>query len=484
MRKIFRHVGIQSLVYGIGNISNSLVSFLLLPLYTRHLSTAEYGILSLVNIFAINLMYLFDLGMTNALFRSYFSYGEDNAEGRKIVLSTTVFFMSVTGAFLSLFFLAISPLLSKLVFRDPIYTPLIVLVTFITFFGAIATVPYQLLRIKEQAIKFLIISLTRAILSVVFIYVWFVGWQGGLNGILAARLVATVVFFLLVFFVAPRVVYFQFSFQVLKGMLAFGLPFLPVLFATWILDYSNRYILERLTNLDQVGVYSLGYTLGQAVMIMVTAFSTAWPPIMYKLADKENCKEIYARVLTYFSTLTLAVALGLAMFSREVLVLFATPAYYEAAKVVLFVSLAYTFYGIYRLLLTGIYLTKKTANQPAIIWLAAFVNIALTIWLVPRIGMIGAALAMTLAYLLVAVLTFFVAQTYYPIQFEYSRLVKLIVAFQITYSLSLTVHTSNIWMSLALKFLVFMVFPLVLTLLNFLLPQERRVLRELIFAKL
>ena len=101
-------------------------------------------------------------------------------------------------------------------------------------------------------------------------------------------------------------------------MLAFGLPFFPVLLSIWIIDASDRYLLEVFTTREEVGQYSLAYRIAQVMQIAVAAFSLGWAPLRYKIYERADAGGVYRSLTNYYVLAASLLAVALAVFAREI----------------------------------------------------------------------------------------------------------------------------------------------------------------------
>src|SRR3712207_9496884 len=95
-------------------------------------------------------------------------------------------------------------------------------------------------------------------------------------------------------------------------MQRFGLPLVPAALALIAVNFSDRFFLSHLTDLAEVGLYELGVRVASAMVLLLTAFRTAWPAFAYPIADDAEARRTYAYVLTYLVTISswLTLALG------------------------------------------------------------------------------------------------------------------------------------------------------------------------------
>ena len=92
------------------------------------------------------------------------------------------------------------------------------------------------------------------------------------------------------------------------------------------------------------------------------------------------------------------------------------------------VLIGYLFNGMYVNFMAGIYIEKKTSHLPYITGIGAAVNVVANLLMIPKYGMLGAAWATLFAYAAMALVLYFVSHRFYPVHYEYARLLKIWLA--------------------------------------------------------
>ena len=205
-------------------------------------------------------------------------------------------------------------------------------------------------------------------------------------------------------------------------MLAFGLPFFPVLLAGWLIEASDRYLLDLFRSREEVGWYALGYRISAVMQIAVAAFSMGWAPLRYKIIERKDARELYARLATYFVLAGSLMVVALAVFARDLVALVAPPSYEPAADVIPLIALAYVMGGLYILMTTGMGVVKKTVPLAWIAGAAAAVNVGLNLLLIPVWGMHAAAATTVAANLVLVGGTWFYSERVYPVPYDWRRI--------------------------------------------------------------
>jgi O-antigen/teichoic acid export membrane protein len=259
--------------------------------------------------------------------------------------------------------------------------------------------------------------------------------------------------------------------------LRFGFPSVPAGLASMMIQVINRPIMGAMMGTAAVGVFQANYRLGIFMMLLVSMFDFAWRPFFLSHANDHDARPLFARVLTYYTLIATGIFLFLTFFIGDLVTLpifagrslFARP-YWGGLGIVPWVLLGYLFLGVYNNLLAGIYIEKKTRYLPAVTFTGAAVNIVATILLIPPWGMMGAAFATFLAYFLMALALYLVVRRFYPVPYEWKRLLKIALAAGVAIALYILVDPGThafLW-----KIALLLLFVLLLTIMKFFVPSE------------
>ncbi|UCE18752.1 MAG: flippase [Gemmatimonadota bacterium] len=448
LKRLLKHTSI----YGLGDIVGRSISFILIPLYTHHLSTAEYGVMALAYVFIgfVNVLYI--MGLNTAFLR--FFVAERDKEGRKTLFSTVVIFLGCTSFLGSCCLWFASPAVAALLFGNSMYVLYVRLMALILFIDTLAQFPLLTLRALEKSKSYAAMTVIRFALTVGLNLYFVLFLRRGVEGILLSNLFASLSIFILLVPISVRYLKKTVSVSLLKQLLQFGLPLIPAVLCVLVIDLSDRYLLEHFSGLEEVGLYSLGYRLGMIMTLFVSAFRIAWPPFFLSVAEQNDAKNIYASVFTYFVLAGAVFFLGVTLYLRIVLHLFVGEVYWEASRIVPVILLSYLFYGMYVNFIVGVYITKKTKPVPYVTGFAAGVNILFNLLLIPKLGMMGAALATLMAYMSMALFLYLINTKVFPIPYEMSRLCKISLAAVIIFVTNIFLTSSKMGVELVLKSLL------------------------------
>ena len=419
----------HSLIYGIGHIMSRFIGFLLLPIHTNMLPPEAYGTAALLFSSLAILNIIFSYGMDVAFLR-FFAL-EENHQKKQTIFSTAFWMILGTGFVFSMILIFKPTLFSQWIFREPSFAILVRLAAGILLADALALVPFLVLRSEEKSIAFVTIKSANIVLNVVLNIIFIGLLKQGVTGVFYANLFASAATLVLLFPVCAHWFRFRFDKFVLSELLKFGLPYIPSGLAVVIMDQIGRFFLDRMAGKEATGLFSATYKLGMFMALVVAAFRFAWHPFFLATSKQPDAKAIFSRILTYFLIATGAFFLAITFFLDQIIHfqlfgfrLFGA-GYEGGAPIVPIILLAYICYGVYINFIVGIYIEKKTGYLPFVTGLGALVSIACNFLLIPQFGIIGAAWASFAAYLAMAVSLYFVSHRFYPIQYEFKRVLLL-----------------------------------------------------------
>jgi O-antigen/teichoic acid export membrane protein len=252
-------------------------------------------------------------------------------------------------------------------------------------------------------------------------------------------------------------------------MLKFSLPLILGSISGVLLITFDRYTLNYLASLPDVGVYTLGYRIANTIKILViVSVQLALSPILFKMMDQPDSKRFYSKIMTYFSYLVILAVMFLSFFSLEIVKVFtASVKYWDAAKVIPVISFALFFGMLKDTSLIGLQIIKKTKIIGTIIFLVAILNLLLNILLIPRYTIMGASVATLISQIIFFIVIFIYAQKHYYIPYELLKIAKMTFLALVLYGLSLLSSDLNLGLRLVIKSMLIFSFPFLLYPLGF-----------------
>jgi O-antigen/teichoic acid export membrane protein len=461
----------HTVVYGLGNVMAKVLGFLMLPIYTRYLTPVDYGTLEILDL-SMSLFGMFlQMGMIAAILRCY-AAAKTPAE-KKRVISTAMVFVLITGTLTFIAGVAFIGPASRLLLGSKV-SPTYLLISFSAFICSyITTVPRTYLRAKEASGTFTLVSnISLGLLLGLNIY-FVVFLKIGLVGILWSSLIVNGMNLLALSVWALRDAGVHFSTRWMRELFAFGGPLMFSNLAVFALNFSDRFFLQHLRNLEVVGIYAVGYKFGYMLnYLVVQPFYVMWQARMYAVHDQPNHEKIFSRIFVLYSLVLVYAGLGLAALSPEIIHLMVGPKFASSQGVVPVVILAYVFWGMGFYVQVGMFLTNRTGLIALVGAIAAVVDLVLNYVLILRFGMMGAAWATLLSFAVMAGASYWYSQQVFPLRLGVRRVCMMLSLAVGCYLLSRWATMQPLGTALVIKGGLLLGFPLVLWKFGILAPAE------------
>ncbi len=414
-------------IYALASLASPLVSLVLAPFLTRHLSNEDYGALAVITTAVALLAGLTQLGLGSAFFRSY-SYDYESRVDRLGVLSTVVILLLLISVPITIATMIAAPWLAILLLKSSSFTDFVRFGALVVLLQNLTIPGFAWLRAENRAGFFTTLSIINLLVNLgttfVLVGVQHMGGVGSLIGTgsgFAVVIACTIPLILLHANLRLR-------FDIARGLLSFGLPNVSNFVSIWVLQLSDRYLLSFFGPLSQTASYAVAYSLGGILSVLVLSpFTLAWPSAMFTIAKRDDAPRIFRLVFLWFSIVLLFAAFALSLASTIILDVFFPSTYRSAASIIPIIALSTLFYGFYNIFTIGISIKRKTWFAVVFTSVSALVNVGLNLVLIPLYGAIGAAISTLLAYAILALMAFTVNQRLYPIPFETGLFIALLV---------------------------------------------------------
>lgn len=452
-----KNLAVKSVIYGLGSILLKSINLLALPLYTFYLTPADYGIVSLATTLTALLSLIYALSLFSAVARFYFLY--DKKLDRDRVAGTLTISIIISGLIMSILLDFFGKSFFYMIFPELAFSPYIRLAIWTAFFVLFSFVPLNLFQAQEKPKIFVIWTSITLVLTVALTILFVVFMRKGAYGYLLAPFIANALVAIPYLWSVRNDMTICFDLEIFRKALAFSLPLLPHNLASWVLGVSDRIILQFYVSLSALGIYSLGYTFGMIQMMVSAAITQAWIPFLFKRISEEgeSAQKRLSKLVTYYVLTICFIALGLSLFSKELILILTNKAFHEAYTIVPIVVFAYLWNGLYIIPLNFLFLKMKT-NWVFIGTLAgATFNIAINLFFVPIYGIVAAAWATFFAFLIQFLIIFGLANYFYKFQYEYKR-IFLIILSTIAISLVSIFIGINIYYDILIKLMLLIVF--------------------------
>ena len=475
MSGYLRRLATTGAAYTAASILSKVVAVALLPLYTRHLTLADYGTAEILFAAVVLVSIVVRLGLIEAILRFYY---QDDEDPTQVVKSTFagLFWLATIGALLALPFAGpISELLldqSELA-ADQSAVELVQIAIGGLWVLTLWEFMLTLFRLDERARAFFLTTMLNVAAAIALTVVLVVGLDEGARGLLLGSYATGAAFVAVLIAMQWRRLSLHLDVPLLRRLFRFGLPTMPAEVSLYLLNFVDRLIIIRTLGAAEAGLYSLAVKFAQGINVFVRGFQLAWPPLAYSIRDDEEARRTYATVVTLFVAGCAFAVTGMWLFSRWIVRALAAPKFFEAYEAIGLVSTAVTLYALYLVLVVILGRTGRTEfNLPAAIG-ALVANVVLNLILVPSMGIVGAGLALVASYLVVLGRMYAFTQRLFPVPYEWGRLLRVVLTVAAIVGVAeMAVPTSGA-LGLALRMLLFASYPLALLASGFFTPEER-----------
>ena len=430
----------DSLLYLVPNLLARGIGLILLPIYTRYLSPADYGVVELLAILYALLNLVLPLEISQAVAR--FS-PDASVRAAKSVLVSTAFWFTFIG-FAAWFALTVAfPVeLARIILGvdgDPFLLPTAAAAMLV---NALLYLAMNQLRWNLQQNSYVAVSLLFAIVTAIVSVTLIVGFRFGVYGMIlgqfAGSIVALAVATLCLWPTSP--ILLQFSKPELQSLLGFSAPLVISSAAVYVTLYTDRWLVSVWVGLDGVGMYSVALRVASILTLVTGSVQLALTPLIYSQHRDPTTPSAIRSFFQYYLFGAFSLILVIGVFSEDIIELLAGPQFFRAREVLVPVMLA-TLFMSFNVFSPGLALAKRTGRTAATNILGAAVNITVTLWLIPRLGLMGAAIGSVIGSSLIMMIRFAWSQKYYSIPYRWNRyavsfiVLGLVLGFGTVYSL-------------------------------------------------
>ncbi len=406
LNKLFMHIK----NYSLGSILVTGAGFISFPIFTRLLSTDEYGLLSLVAVTLTFLVAVGKLGLQNPIVRFYSDAesGKDGIDLKKFY-ATVVYGMLGIGTIATLIWLFIVYVSPDSWWNDPRLKALFTITAILVIIRIMESAFANIFRARQLSKKLVTYRVIRkySILTGVVITLYFISRD--LIGLYSATIVvelAAVITLSVLVLKNVKLSIKEFSPALLKKMLIFGIPLVGYELAWTLLNIGDRYLIQVYLGASQLGVYAAAYSLCDYVrIIVIMSLYQALPPIYIRMWNEKGeaaTRAFVEKSLFFYILVGFPVIAGLSVVGPGLLTLLASEKYSSGAVIIPYVITGMVINGSVAFFSAGLYIHKKGKILMLITMVTAAVNVALNVVLIPEYGITGAAIATLISYVLLA----------------------------------------------------------------------------------
>ena len=423
----------NTILYLAGNIVNRIGAFLLLPIYTTHLTVSEYGTLELIYSIISVLSIILGAGLSHTTLRFYFDNDDEKFRNSVITTNaiTTTIIATVVGLILSFNNIGINNLL----FNSKDSLNVVPIISAIIVFELTSEIHYAYIRAEQKVILYVLVSSIKLLTQLSVSIYLVVYLDMSILGVLLANLFCVFVVWAYLSLYVIKNCGIHFNFEILLPIFKYALPFALASLIGVLLTNSDKLLIRYFIGLEDLGLYGLAMKFALMLsFVLLDPIQKSYGPYRFAIMRKKNSNSIYSGLALLILDLSCVAVLLLICFLPYVVKFMADQAYWGAVSYIPMLLLGVLFQAVNYNMQTGILINKKTKYLLVIIAIVTLFNIVLNYLFIPLYGLYAASIVYMSSYFLMTVLTFMASQKERYIDYKYLRMV-LSIGFLIFLSL-------------------------------------------------
>lgn len=445
----------------------------MVPLLTNNISPAQFGTFSLIQMCGTVAGVVFYLGVSSALPRSYYDY--DSEKDRNKVFSTSLY-LTIAGAVLQItlgFFF--KEKLSLSLFGTNEWGDYIFFMLLASALGFIVQLFFVLMRLVRWSGTVSLSGIISLVLNIGISYFLLVAYKAGVWapvwGVMFSNIVILgFVLFKCRSFIVPFIIKAE-----VYALLLIGLPTIITSCATMVIEWGDRYFLNKFLTVQDVGIYTVGYKFASIITVFLIApMMQVWNPTMMENRGNEKFASHFSQVVLYYFLVGSAFLFAATLFLGEFIYLIIPKASYSAGlRITPVVMLGLLINGLSNFVSAGLFYERKVYKITFVYCFTAVLYIGINYYSIPLFGYEGAAWGSLIIYSLTPFLIYQTAKKYYKIHFMWDKISSLTILSFLVVTLSPVLEPFSLVPRISIKIFVLVI--LYLFLYKFVLSEDERV---------
>jgi O-antigen/teichoic acid export membrane protein len=407
--------GKSGLIYTATNFFNAALPFLLLPILTRQLSEAEYGITSMVMVVVSVIMPLLTVGVSGSISRAYY---KDEISDFPQYVGNCLIIVAVGFVAFNVIFFSLGSFITRFTQIPNYWYFACTFIALETFIIDLNLITY---RIKFEAEKFAVQKVLQTILSFGLTYYFVVGLALNWQGVILARLIVLSFFsiYSVLILFKNKLLNFKINKIYMKNALLFGVPLLPHLLAGFLINASDRFFITNIMSVSQTGEYSVAYQIGSVIDLISSSVNLAWAPWLFlKLKDFESNRAQIKKATSLGLLGIAAISILFILFVPIILELFVSKKFNISRPVINIVCIGFVLQGFYLLFVNYLFYNGNTKTISIVTISIAMLNLVLNYVMILKYGIVGGAISTAVCFFLKFVIIFLLSNNKYKLYFK------------------------------------------------------------------
>lgn len=443
-----KQLGRDSLIYGLGGVFGRGIGILLMPIYTRIFTPADYGTIEMLNTIAGLLAAVMIMGMDSA--QSFFFYEQKvNGQIKQAQVVSSIFrWRLIWGAICVVAGMLLAPILNASLFEGRLHWYYFLLAFSSLFFYQIMSQSSELFRLLYQPWSYVLLTITQSVIAAAVVLVAVIKFRLGILGFFIGGSMAAALVACLGWWRGRAYLTWDSHWRTWwPRLLRFGWPLLPSGLAYYVMSMADRWFIQRFNGADELGIYSVAAKLGLAMSFAVETFRQAWWPMAMDAMHSDDGPETFRMISRLYMGAGVSAVLYVTFLAPWLIRWLAAPVFQRSYLIVGLMAWQALFYGYYMIVAAGIW---KSQNTILTVWLmggAAVLNLLLNWLLVPQLGGQGAALSTAITFFIWIVASYFVSERFWPIRLPLYLLTAIVSIGMAGHALLLWLQAKGEWVS-------------------------------------
>lgn len=416
----------DSSIYGVSKVIGQAIGFFLIPLYTKYLSPEDYGILNIIGVASVSFSLLMTLGIDSATYR--FAGLAKTEEEEMKYLSTAqwlnLFFVVAVGLIL---LLSINET-KGLILNKSSPSILILIGIFASVFSSMSSINKAYFRIKRKVKIISIASILNIFFSIASTIGLVIIAELGVVGALLGNMIGNFISSLYLMIKSTSISKFDLYWIAVKELWAYSLPILPSQLFSFAIPLYSQWSVKEYLSMSDLGLYAIGLKFTIPVTLVLGMFQQAYGPYKFEIfkTDK-NPKEVFQKIMSLYIMFFGLLVLFVTFFGGYILKWMTPINFHHSEHYLFFIALIPFFQGLYFMFSAGSEISKTQWYRPLISALGLLAILLSNHYLIDKFGIAGAAMSISLSWLVMALGNMIYSAILYPIPYNWSIIISFTI---------------------------------------------------------